>query len=56
MRTLSVLTLKKCDEKFLNDPDMSGPLLLGFMLGIFLMLVIIIINNKKNKEIIIIFI
>jgi len=38
-RMFSVLTLKKCDEKFLQDPDMSGPLLFAFIFGLFLMIV-----------------
>ena len=37
MRTLSVLKMSKCDEKFLNETDMTGPLLLGFIFGMCLL-------------------
>jgi len=37
-KTLAVLTLKKCDDKFLDEADMSGPLLLALAFGGFLLL------------------
>jgi len=42
MRTLSVLKMSKCDEQFLNETDMMGPLLLGFIFGMCLLCVIIL--------------
>ncbi|KAL4512775.1 hypothetical protein ABPG72_017460 [Tetrahymena utriculariae] len=38
VRTLSVLKFKKCDIQFLEDPDMSGPIILGFVFGFLLLL------------------
>lgn len=37
-KTIAVLTLKKCDEKFLVEADMSGPLLLALAFGGLLLL------------------
>ena len=39
-KTLSILGLKKCDEKFIKEGDMCGPLLFAFVFGGLLMLVI----------------
>lgn len=39
-KTLAVLLFKKCDEKFVKEADMSGPLLLALVYGSLLMLVI----------------
>jgi len=39
IRTISVLKFKKCDVHFLEDPDMSGPIILFFIFGFFLLLV-----------------
>ncbi|EAR93960.3 Yip1 domain protein (macronuclear) [Tetrahymena thermophila SB210] len=38
IRTLSVLKFQKCDIQFLEDPDMSGPIILGFIFGFLLLL------------------
>ncbi|KAL4481622.1 hypothetical protein ABPG74_007711 [Tetrahymena malaccensis] len=38
VRTLSVLKFQKCDIQFLEDPDMSGPIILGFIFGFLLLL------------------
>jgi len=34
-----VLAFKKCDEKFIKEADMSGPLLFALIFGSLLMLV-----------------
>ena len=38
-KLLSTLFCKTVDEEFVQDPDMTGPLLLGFILGLTLVLV-----------------
>jgi hypothetical protein len=38
-RTLSVLLMKNCKQEFAIHSDMMGPVLLGFVLGILLLLV-----------------
>lgn len=38
-KTLAVLFFKKCDEKFVKEADMSGPLLLALIYGSLLMIV-----------------
>lgn len=56
MRTLSVLKMSKCDEKFLNETDMMGPLLLGFIFGMCLLFVInLLLITRMGKFILDIF-
>jgi hypothetical protein len=38
-RILNVLLFKKHDEEFLDNPDLSGPFILGITLGLLLLLV-----------------
>lgn len=45
-KTLSVLMFKKCDEKFIKEADMSGPLLFALIFGSLLMLVHYIFFEK----------
>ena len=40
MRALSVLKFEKCQEEFVKEPDMSGPLLLVLVFGMLLLLVL----------------
>jgi len=43
MRTLSVLKFQKCQEEFVREPDMSGPLFLVLVFGMLLLFVIVVI-------------
>jgi hypothetical protein len=38
-RVMKVLFFKTLDEEFLENPDLSGPILLGILLGVLLMFV-----------------
>lgn len=38
-KTMAVLMIKKCDEKFISEADMSGPLLLALLFGSLLLFV-----------------
>ena len=39
-RTISVLTMRTCKQEFVEHSDMMGPVMLGFVLGILLLMVI----------------
>lgn len=47
-KTLSVLNLRKCDEKMIKEADMSGPLLFALIFGSLLMLVRIKLKAEKS--------